>query len=330
MFALFLGRYYTLRAHDTHTHVVRPTGHKNAQEREKYTMETMLDTRTLTLAEEEIEDSSLPEEDEVFHDSAYYATECGRTLFELNKIEGDSGSVWSADRSKYPDLLESAKALANEYNQASRMRALCVCSESEDPMFEACKTFKYDTISVKDSQANYGAGVVHHIEHKPGWKEIDLLALRRMCGAIGKNPDWYYACQKLAILYTLRVMTERGASDEDIKRYNDSFFMTKKVKEFRLAKADENGRTPNPVSKKQMVNTLNRVIEMMVGPEYHCDSRDVMDLEDLFISVDRSEPLKRKTMRVNQLIGEIHTIVYRVISGGQYTWKIKEPRAKKA
>ena len=293
-------------------------------------MDTTVDTRTLTAEEELVSESEeLLDESEVFHDAAYYANECGKALFELNKLEGSSACVWSSERAKFPELLESCKTHAAEYNQASRMRALCICAESEDPMLEACKTFKYETLSVAEKVEDFGGGEVHTIQHKVGWKEIDLIALQRMCGTIGKNPDWYYAIQKLSILYTLRVMVERGTSDEDIKRYNDSIFMAKKVKELRLAKADESGRTPNPVSKKQMVNTLNNILAMMLGEGVTCDSRDVQDLEDLFISVDRAEPLKRKTMRAKQLVSEIHSIAYRAANGLKYSWQIKERKNKK-
>lgn len=290
-------------------------------------MDTAVATRTIPAEEEYLEEVEAVEE-EVSYDSAYYANQCGKALAELNALEGTSETVWTSDRENWLPLVARCKELVNDYNQASRMRALCACAETEDPMFEACRVFQYTTISFSEKTKNYGAGDVHRCEHKNGWKEIDLLALQNMCGKIGKNPDWYYAIQKLTILYTLRVLSERNFSDEVIKKYNDSLFMTKKVKEFRLAKADESGRTPNPVSKKQITNTIDGIIAMMIGDQYHCDGRDVMDLRDLFVTKDRSKPLSRKGMSKVNLVSQIHEIAYRVVNGLEYEWKIKEPRKK--
>lgn len=220
----------------------------------------------------------------------------------------------------FPEIVLEAVGLVEDFNWASNQAEFIFCAESDDPMRAIVERFSHLHASIKERKKDVGGGEVHFLELEITEKQTDLLKFAKYYaekyeGTIGKG-DWYSAIQQLGLRLTLKAAASIGIPAERIREIDDSFNMTKVAREVVLAKADESGSTPDPVSKRQMVNTLDGILELMLG-EGSCDSRDVGFLSGTFSRKGRNA-LTLKTANTKELVGLIHQIAHRVALGKAY------------
>lgn len=221
----------------------------------------------------------------------------------------------------YDEIVLESTGLVETFNWASNQAEFITCAESEDPMRAIVERFTRLHASVKERKKNVGGGEVHYLELDISEKQLDLLKFSKYYaekyeGTIGKG-DWFSAIQQLGLRLTLKVAASIGYSGAKLREIDDSFNMTKLAREVQLAKEDESGATPDPVSKRQMVNTLDLILSLMLG-EGSCDSRDVSFLLNVFGKKDRAA-LTIKTANTKELVGYIHQIAHRVAMGKEYS-----------
>lgn len=220
----------------------------------------------------------------------------------------------------YADISQEAAGLVESFNWASNQAEFIKCAESDDPMRAIVERFNRLHASVKERKKDVGGGEVHWLELDISEKQLDLLKFSKYYNDkfgedIGKG-DWYSAIQKLGLCLTLKAAASIGIPTERIREIDDSFNMSKIAREVQLAKADETGKTPDPVSKNQMVKTIDLILELMLG-EGNCDSRDVGFLSGTFSRKGRNA-LTLKTANTKELVGLIHQIAHRVTLGKAY------------
>jgi len=214
----------------------------------------------------------------------------------------------------YADISKEAAGLVERFNWASNQAEFLKCAESEDPMRAVVERFTRLNASIRDKKEDVGGGEVHSLALDISEKQIDLLRFAKYFnekyGAnIGKG-DWYSAIQQLGLQLTLKTAAGIG---EDVRKFDASYNMTKLAREFKLAKEDETGSTPNPVSKNQMIKTIDLILTLMLG-EGGCDSRDAYYLGQVYAKKSK-KALSLKAMNNRQLVGLMHEIAHRVCLG---------------
>ena len=137
----------------------------------------------------------------------------------------------------------------------SDAEALEDCKNTDNPMLTAVTTLSYVTIGVKDEQKGDDKVPVRAIVDKE--RQIDLLKLHKYCGKIGANENWAHIAQKMNFLLTAQKAVDLGI---DPKAVNDSYAMSEIAREFDMGK--------NPVSKTNLLKTLQTVITAMLGEQY--------------------------------------------------------------
>lgn len=246
---------------------------------------------------------------------------------KMAEIEASLSELTGMSRAAFTDpnhdpswgkIVTDCTKLVDDYKWHAETAAMMVCRATEDPMLEAVKTLEYSTIVVKNKSEDVGGGKVLHLETDFASKQIDLLKLNKFCEGIGKDSKWILYIEKLGLKLTLKAAKSIGITPEDIAIIDGSYNMTSLAREVKLARADESGSTPDPVSKNQMVKTLNLIISAMIGEEYKCDTRDVAFLEGCFTKKGR-KALTLKASNNKELTGLIHQICHRVALGKAYS-----------
>lgn len=132
------------------------------------------------------------------------------------------------------------------------------------------------------------------------YKYIDLEALHNHCNkSIGFEHGWATKTKKLNVLLTYEVGI---AVNADIKKINDSIFVSDVVKAIDLGKT--------PCSKTNLLKTFNEIVRSMVGDEYKITSHNVNFMRYLYARRDKRDIKALKVMRdrdfIQLIANEIH------------------------
>lgn len=248
---------------------------------------------------------------------------------ELQRIcAASAGAYTNPDANpSYNDLLKTAAAKVELFNLHSMTAEFMHCEQADDPMLEFVRRFTYLRASAKERVKKSGTTELRNIDLSIEPAQMDLLKFAKYVESPIGHGDWYSAIQQLCLRLTMKAAASIGISPEEIGRIDDSFNMTKLARAFALARADESGSTPDPVSKTQMVKTLDLILELMLGEGYHCDTRDVAFLQGCFTRKGR-KALTLKAANTKELAGLIHQIAHRVLEGKAYSIEcyVKKPR----
>lgn len=162
----------------------------------------------------------------------------------------------------------------NEYT--ANVREMCFedCKNSEDPMLTAVKTLTFVTIGIKDDKKGDDKVAVRSIIDKE--RPIDLLKLHKYCDKIGCDENWMHVAMKMNFLLTAQKCDDLGI---DPKGVNDSYEMSEIAKAFDMGK--------NPVSKTNLLKTLQTVVTSMIGEDYKATSHDVNYLLSIYSKKSR-------------------------------------------
>lgn len=172
-------------------------------------------------------------------------------------------------------ITESIEEKVNEYTGTVREQCFKECKESDDPMLTAVKILSYTTVGIKDEKKGDDKIPVRSIVDKE--RQIDLLRLHKYCGSIGADANWSHIAQKMNFLLTAQKCVDLGV---DPKAVNDSYDMSQIAKEFDMGK--------NPVSKTNLLKTLQTVVTAMLGEEYKATSHDVNYLMSVYSKKNRA------------------------------------------
>ena len=218
----------------------------------------------------------------------------------------------SEDYKSAKELEEKLEELVNKYTSIVRVACFQTCKESADPMLTAVTMLYFTTIAVKEEKVGEDKIPVRSIIDRN--KQIDLIALDRYCGGIGKEKNWKHFIQKFNYELTAARCKELGI---DPKEVNDSFLMSDIAREYDMGK--------NPASKTNLLKSLSTIIKAMLGDEYKPLSHDVAFLGYVYSRKSR-KALTVSMANHNQLTKYIAEVCHRIVTGKQYNADYKRKK----
>lgn len=213
---------------------------------------------------------------------------------------------------KSDDAIKADRAMTEKINEYTGIvRDMCFedCKATEDPMLTAVRLLSYVTIGVKDEQKGDDRVPVRSIIEKE--RQIDLLKLHKYCGKIGADENWFNIAQKMNFLLTAQKAVDLGI---DPKAVNDSYAMSEIARDFDMGK--------NPVSKTNMLKTLQTVITSMLGDGYKATSHDVNFLMSIYAKKNR-KALTVTCANHKYFRNYLAEICHRIVTGKSYEIEFK-------
>ena len=137
-------------------------------------------------------------------------------------------------------------------------------------------------------------------------RQIDLLKLHKYCGKIGANENWAHIAQKMNFLLTAQKAVDLGINP---KAVNDSYAMSEIAREFDMGK--------NPVSKTNLLKTLQTVITAMLGEQYKATSHDVNFLMSVYSKKNR-KALTVTCSNHRYFRNYLAEVCHRIVTGKSY------------
>lgn len=151
----------------------------------------------------------------------------------------------------------------NEYTGIVRTMEFQDIAATADPMVEACKRLTFMTIATKDVKVGEDKIPVREVVNRE--RQIDPFKLHKFVeGGIGHDKEWHYIAEKMNYLMTLQCARDLGI---DPKEVSDSYAISRIAREYDMGK--------NPTSKTNMLKTLTKTVQAMIGEEYKPKSHDV-------------------------------------------------------
>ena len=241
----------------------------------------------------------------------------GKNAAELREQAEEMVKNWneayqSEDYKSAKKIEEELEQVVNEYTSIVRTACFQTCKESSDPMLTAVSMLSFVTIAVKEEKVGEDKIPVRSIIDKV--KQIDLIALDKYCGGIGKEKNWKHYIQKFNYEMTAGRCKELGL---DPKKVNDSFLMSD------IARAYDMGK--NPASKTNLLKSLTTIIKAMLGDEYKPLSHDVAFLSMVYSRKSRAA-LTVAMANHNQLTKYLAEVCHRVVTGKQYNADYKRKK----
>ena len=209
---------------------------------------------------------------------------------------------------KYEDATKAEKAMTEKVNEyTATVRDMCFedCKNTDNPMLTAVTTLSYVTIGVKDEQKVPVRAIVDKE------RQIDLLKLHKYCGKIGANENWAHIAQKMNFLLTAQKAVDLGINP---KAVNDSYAMSEIAREFDMGK--------NPVSKTNLLKTLQTVITAMLGEQYKATSHDVNFLMSVYSKKNR-KALTVTCSNHRYFRNYLAEVCHRIVTGKTYELDFK-------
>lgn len=201
----------------------------------------------------------------------------------------------------------------NEYTSIVRTMCFEDCRDSEDPMLTAVKTLSFVTIAVKDEKKEDEKIPVRSIIDRE--KQIDLYKLHKFVdGGIGADKNWVYQAEKLNFLFTVQRATDLGVPAERLKEINDSYAMSTIAKEFDAGK--------NPVSKTNILKTMQSLVTAMLGEGYKATSHDVNFILSVYARKNR-KALTVSCANHKYFRNYMAEVCHRIVTGKTYDVEFK-------
>ena len=221
---------------------------------------------------------------------------------------------WSgkAKQKDLTDLDGKIQTAVKDYTAIKENIVLNECKAAEDPMLEAVTRLSFKTICVKDEKSGSADAqiVTRKVEEKD--KNIDLLKLHNKCGSIGKEKNWVYIVEHFNCLLTMRAAQNLGL---DPKEVNDSYAMNKLSREVDLGK--------NPVSNTNIVKTLQKVVNAMIGEDYKATSHDQKFIDMVYTKKGR-EALTVTCGNHKQLRSILAQVCHKLVTKKSYSVDYKK------
>lgn len=199
-----------------------------------------------------------------------------------------------ADKEK---IEEDLSAIIDHYAVCSKNETYRAARASGDAMKYAVTTFYYPVIKVKEPK---NEGEARYIDN--GARPIDLGDLHKKLDGIGANKHWIYTAETLNYYLTIRAAQRVGATVK-----NDSFKMHEIARQIDLGK--------NPCSNTNMLKTLQRLVEEMLGEGYKATSHDVNYLIDVYANDNKKSKTGITAANHKTLRNYLKKVCYRILTG---------------
>lgn len=202
-----------------------------------------------------------------------------------------------------------------KYNTIATEVCFQECANAPDAMLEAIKRISYETLNVRDTKTDLGT-FVRTVNVRE--RTIDLMKLHKFVeGGIGANKKWYLEAEAMNRAMTLQAALDLGVAKEDITKINDSYAMSELAAQIDMGK--------NPCSKTQLLKTLTKVVQAMIGEEYKPVSHDVNFLMRVYSK--KSRKALTVTCANHKYMREyLMNICNRIVTGGTYKVEYREKR----
>lgn len=192
-------------------------------------------------------------------------------------------------------------AIKGEYANKSRQSEYHNALASGDPMKYLCEKYGYGTLSIKK-----GTNGSHVVDSS---KNFDLThAADEIPGGIGAKPTWNRNAERLCNELVYRAKMALGDDAvEDLMKDNP---YNKDLKE--IDAAIKNGE--NPVSQTAVHKSLERLVQSMLGEEYHISVKDTRLLLLTFVSNKKSSNNEVTVGDVKNVLTIILKICHRIMT----------------
>lgn len=212
---------------------------------------------------------------------------------------------------------KSIEDKVKEYNGTSRLVCFDDLKSNDNPMLEAVKILYYKGIRVRDQEVEDESIIFPPRIVEESNRSIDLLKLHNHCKGIGADKNWLYMVQKVNFLLTAKQAKALGL---DIKAINDSYAMNQIARDMDLGK--------NPTGATQMLATMQKVVDAMLGTGYKVTAKEVDYLNAIYAKKGR-KPLTVVCANHRYLVSYFMEICHKVVTGAGYTLESKEIKTDK-
>lgn len=206
------------------------------------------------------------------------------------------------------------------------------CLATENPILTAIQRYEYQVIGHKDNKVD---GIITDrviVEDKT--RVIDLFKMVKFCNdrkeSIGKElpSDWVGYVEKFNQLMTIRVATELGFTQAQIKKLSQTYYMSD------VARKIELGETP--VSNTQMCKVLQTCIDkILLLPDekgkntLKANNKDVAYVQNLYAKKGK-ETLNVQVAKHDFMRRLVTDVIYRLVNDKKYGVEFKAIKEKKA
>lgn len=217
------------------------------------------------------------------------------------------------------DALNDAESAVKEYNKLATSIAFEDARDSGDAMLYACTHLTYNVLRIADVPTD-SAIKPKSVEDKG--RSYDLVKLNKFVkdspaapDYIGKAPEWIDAAHNMNYLLTIRVAEELGIDPKSIR---DDYKITELAKKY----TDPSGKAYK-VSNKEMLRTVQNVVNLMIGEDYKCTSHDVNYLYHIYTRKGKGA-LSVAVANHGKFIGYLQEVCYKLINDLVYSVDYKK------
>ena len=194
------------------------------------------------------------------------------------------------------------QSLVDTYAEKSLKLQYGLAKDSGNPMKYLCETFFYPTIRIK--------GKEDEREIEDSAKRFDLIQANKEFHGIGAKPSWVLNSGLLCTDFAYHAAKDLG--DEKLAKFLEKNRGNRRV--LKIQAEIESGK--NPVSKTKLMPALERVIQEMLGEEYHISKYDYAYIDKVFIN-DKSGSATAVTDHNHKGFSKLlMKVCHRVLTGG--------------
>lgn len=214
------------------------------------------------------------------------------------------------------DAMDKIEKSVKDYANMARSLTIQECLATENPMVEATKRWAYKVIKAKEIRIDpmtKDTKLVIDTVVQP----IDFLKIQKLTeNAFGHDTRWVFMIEYFNRLMAIRRCEELGVDSTNLK--ND-YFMHEAAKSIDFGK--------NPVCNKNILHTIQTIIDAMLGEGYAVEAFDVEAVITNYSKFSRKEALKVALSGHKQLTDIFARICNRLVTGGSY--EVEYKKAKK-
>lgn len=240
-----------------------------------------------------------------------------RIIENLNAIKAEVDSLVISYNTLISDEDASAKDIKEldtkiqdkvaDYNKAKKNLTFLECGDTEAPLLEACRRYTYQKLAIADITEE---GVIDDIKTRTvkfNDAVIDLLDLSRRIGKIGADKKWQDYAADLNALMAFQLAKDLG---RDPKEVLGNTKMDRLVKETAFGK--------DPLSNKNKNRTMEKLIQAMIGTEYHANIHAVNFLYAIYAQEDRKRSGTVKLPGKKKFVQKLASICNVIILGKRF------------
>lgn len=224
-----------------------------------------------------------------------------------------------ADKKTSDKLFGYLDEVIKFYASESKQVFINAAKDAEEPaMHYAVKNFEYPVIRLKQTVDKDTNAVKREIVKAA--KGIDLLDLHKALRGVGADTNWVYKAENFNYYMTVRAAED--VSDERLQKVlkdNSCFIMDEISRAFEVGK--------NPTSNNNLVKQLEKVVQMMLGEEYHIAKKDFNYLMRVFLKDNGKSRNGITAANHRAFAGMLKKVCYRVLTGSE--WEVVTKLEKK-